>query len=148
MQPWVALLAIACGALMVFSDGYCAIRGVDAAVAYHGGDAEKCLGEVDGLRSPILMHLAEEDEFISKAAQAQIKAALRRQAKRDSLQLSGAASRLRAAQRRTLRRRGGGSQHAIAAQPNFSIANCGDVRSRQAISRKEGRIEWTADISR
>ena len=49
---------------------------MDAAVAYHGGDTEKYLGEVDGLRATILMHLAEEDEFISKAAQAQIKATL------------------------------------------------------------------------
>jgi carboxymethylenebutenolidase len=50
--------------------------GVGAAVAYHGGDTEKYLGEVDGLRAPMLMHLAEEDEFISRAAQAEIKAAL------------------------------------------------------------------------
>jgi carboxymethylenebutenolidase len=50
--------------------------GVDAAVAYHGGDTDKYLGEIDGLHAPILMHLAEEDEFISKAAQAEIKAAL------------------------------------------------------------------------
>jgi carboxymethylenebutenolidase len=71
----VALLGYCLGALMVFLT---AVRnsGVDAAVAYHGGDTEKYLGEVDGLRAPILMHLAEEDEFISKAAQAQIKAAL------------------------------------------------------------------------
>jgi len=63
------------GALMVFLT---AVRchGVDAAVAYHGGDTEKYLGEVDGLNAPLLMHLAEEDEFISKAAQAEIKAAL------------------------------------------------------------------------
>jgi carboxymethylenebutenolidase len=45
-------------------------------VAYHGGDTEKYLGEVDGLHAPLLMHLAEEDEFISKPAQAAIKAAL------------------------------------------------------------------------
>jgi len=32
-----------------------------------------------GLRRPLLMHLAEEDEFISKAAQAEIIAALARQ---------------------------------------------------------------------
>ena len=50
--------------------------GVDAAVVYHGGDTEKYLGEVDRLDAPMLMHLAEEDEFISKAAQAEIKAAL------------------------------------------------------------------------
>ena len=30
----------------------------------------------DSLNAPLLMHLAEEDEFISKAAQAEIKAAL------------------------------------------------------------------------
>ena len=71
----VASMAIASARLMIFLT---AVRnsGVDAAVAYHGGDTEKYLGEVDGLRAPILMHLAEEDEFISKAAQAQIKAAL------------------------------------------------------------------------
>ena len=46
------------------------------AVAYHGGDTEKYLGEVGGLSAPLLMHLAEEDEFISKPAQAEIKAAL------------------------------------------------------------------------
>ena len=49
---------------------------VDAAVVYHGGDTEKYLGEVNGLHAPLLMHLAEEDEFISKAAQAEIKVAL------------------------------------------------------------------------
>jgi carboxymethylenebutenolidase len=70
----VAVLGYCLGALMVFLT---AVRyGVDAAVAYHGGDTEKYLGEIDGLHAPTLMHLAEEDEFISKAAQAEIKAAL------------------------------------------------------------------------
>src|ERR1700683_2334920 len=71
----VALLGYCLGALMVFLT---AVRchGVDAAVAYHGGDTEKYLGEAEGLNAPLLMHLAEEDEFISKAAQAEIKAAL------------------------------------------------------------------------
>jgi carboxymethylenebutenolidase len=71
----VALLGYCLGALMVFLT---AVRyhGVDAAVAYHGGDTDKYLGEVGGLNAPLLMHLAEEDEFISKAAQAEIKAAL------------------------------------------------------------------------
>ena len=71
----VAILGYCLGALMVFLT---AVRydGVDAAVAYHGGDTEKYLGEVDGLNAPLLVHLAEEDEFISKAAQAEIKAAL------------------------------------------------------------------------
>jgi carboxymethylenebutenolidase len=71
----VAVLGYCLGALMVFLT---AVRchGIDAAVAYHGGDTEEYLGEVDGLSSPLLMHLAEEDEFISKPAQAEIKAAL------------------------------------------------------------------------
>jgi carboxymethylenebutenolidase len=71
----VALLGYCLGALMVFMT---AVRndGIDAAVWYHGADTEKYLGEVDGLHAPLLMHLAEEDEFISKPAQAEIKAAL------------------------------------------------------------------------
>src|SRR6266481_2516643 len=75
----VAILGYCLGALMVFLT---AVRydGVDAAVAYHGGDTEKYLGEVDRLNAPLLMHLAEEDEFISKPAQAEVKAALAKKA--------------------------------------------------------------------
>jgi carboxymethylenebutenolidase len=70
----IAVLGYCLGALMTFLT---AVRcRVDAAVAYHGGDTEKYLGEVDGLHAPMLMHLAEQDEFISKPAQAEIKAAL------------------------------------------------------------------------
>src|ERR1700678_2430538 len=71
----VALLGYCLGALMVFMT---AVRkdGIDAAVWYHGADTDKYLGEVDGLHAPILAHLAEEDEFISKAAQAAIRAAV------------------------------------------------------------------------
>jgi carboxymethylenebutenolidase len=70
----VAVLGYCLGGLLVYLT---AVRyGVDAGVAYHGGDTEKYLGEVDGLDAPLLMHLAEEDEFISKAAQAEIKGAL------------------------------------------------------------------------
>jgi carboxymethylenebutenolidase len=71
----VAILGYCLGALMVFLTAV-RYRGFDAAVAYHGADTEKYLGEVDGLNAPLLMHLAGEDEFISKAAQAEIKAAL------------------------------------------------------------------------
>jgi carboxymethylenebutenolidase len=70
----VALQGYCLGALMVFITA--ARNEVDAAVAYHGGDTEKYLGEVGGLDASLLMHLGEEDEFISKTAQAQIKAAL------------------------------------------------------------------------
>src|SRR5580692_10850943 len=74
----VAVQGYCLGALMAFI--VAARYEVDAAVAYHGGDTEKYLGEVGGLRAPLLMHLGEEDEFISKTAQAQIKAALARKA--------------------------------------------------------------------
>jgi carboxymethylenebutenolidase len=70
----IAVQGYCLGALMTFLT---AVRSkVDAAVAYHGADTEKYLGEADNLSAPLLMHLGEEDEFISKAAQAQIKAAL------------------------------------------------------------------------
>jgi carboxymethylenebutenolidase len=69
-----AVMGFCLGGLMTF---IAAVRyGVDAAVVYHGGDTEKYLGEVNGLHAPLLMHLAEEDEFISKPAQAAIKTAL------------------------------------------------------------------------
>jgi carboxymethylenebutenolidase len=70
----VALQGYCLGGLMAFITA--ARHEVDAAVAYHGGDTEKYLGEVGSLRAPLLMHLGEEDEFISKTAQAEIKAAL------------------------------------------------------------------------
>jgi carboxymethylenebutenolidase len=70
----VAVLGYCLGGLMAFLT---AVRyGVDAAVVYHGGDTEKYLNEAERLDAPLLMHLAEEDEFISKPAQAEIKAAL------------------------------------------------------------------------
>lgn len=70
----VAVLGYCLGGLMAF---LAAVRyEVDAAVVYHGGDTEKYLDEADNLTAPLLMHLAEEDEFISKAAQKEIKAAL------------------------------------------------------------------------
>ena len=70
----VAVMGYCLGGLMTFLTA--ARYGVDAGVAYHGGDTEKYLGEVGSLNAPLLMHLAEEDEFISKSAQAEIKAAL------------------------------------------------------------------------
>ena len=72
----VALQGYCLGALMAFITA--ARHDVAAAVAYHGGDTEKYLGEVSSLRAPLLMHLGEEDEFIPKTAQAQIKAALKK----------------------------------------------------------------------
>lgn len=69
-----AILGYCLGGLMTFLT---AVRyGADAAVVYHGGDTEKYLDEVSALNTPLLMHLGEEDEFISKLAQAAIKEAL------------------------------------------------------------------------
>jgi carboxymethylenebutenolidase len=70
----IAVLGYCFGALMVFLTAV--RRRVDAAVAYHGGDTEKYLAEIDGLHAPLLMHLAEEDEFMSKSSQVAIKTAL------------------------------------------------------------------------
>jgi carboxymethylenebutenolidase len=70
----IAVQGYCLGALMTFLT---AVRcHVDAAVAYHGADTEKYLGEVANLNAPLLMHLGEEDEFISKTAQGEIKGAL------------------------------------------------------------------------
>lgn len=48
---------------------------IDAAVEYYGGGTDQHLDEVTGVSAPLLAHFGEEDEFISKAAQAAIKAA-------------------------------------------------------------------------
>jgi carboxymethylenebutenolidase len=70
----VGLLGFCLGALMTFLTA--ARESVDVAVAYHGAETEKYLDEAPGISAPMLMHLAEEDEFIPKTAQAQIKTAL------------------------------------------------------------------------
>jgi carboxymethylenebutenolidase len=62
------------GGLMAFLTA--ARSPVDAAVAYHGGDTDKYIDEAKRIEAPILMHLAEEDEFIPKQAQSLIKSAL------------------------------------------------------------------------
>src|SRR6478672_11958272 len=51
-------------------------KGLALYAAYDGGETEKYLDEADKITAPMLMHLAEEDEFISKEAQTKIKAAL------------------------------------------------------------------------
>ena len=51
----IAVQGYCLGALMTFLT---AVRGqVNAAVAYHGADTEKYLGEVQNLHTPLLMHL-------------------------------------------------------------------------------------------
>jgi len=122
----VAVLGYCLGALMVFLT---AVRyhDVDAAVAYHGGDTEKYLGEVDGLNAPMLMHLAEEDELISKAAQARSKRHLPKNRTRQSTAIRvrimpslGIMGRITMPPRQ---------RSPTGGQANFYINNCGDLRS-------------------
>src|ERR1700730_7367226 len=63
----VCLMGFCLGGLMTFLTA--AREKIDAAVAYHGGDTETYLAEADKITAPMLMHLPEEDEFISKEAQ-------------------------------------------------------------------------------
>lgn len=49
---------------------------IDAAVSYYGVGLEDLLEEAPEISKPLMLHIAEEDQFVSKAAQAKIKAAL------------------------------------------------------------------------
>ena len=71
----VGLMGFCLGGLMTFLTA--ARHSVDASVAYHGGRTDEFLAEAPGVTDPLLMHLAEEDEFISKEAQRAIIAALK-----------------------------------------------------------------------
>lgn len=62
------------GGLMTFLTT--ARKGADASVDYYGAGVEKHLDEVANIRNPLMVHLGEEDEFISKSAQQAISAAL------------------------------------------------------------------------
>lgn len=50
---------------------------VDAAVSYYGVGLEALVGEAEKLTRPLLMHIAEEDQFVPKEAQAIIVQALK-----------------------------------------------------------------------
>lgn len=49
---------------------------IDAAVEYYGGRTEEFVAEEAGIEAPLLIHLAGEDEFMDKNAQARIGEAL------------------------------------------------------------------------
>jgi carboxymethylenebutenolidase len=70
----VAVMGYCLGGLLTFLT--IARTTVDAGVAWHGSRTEEFLAESVYIRAPLLMHLAEEDEFIPMTAQEQIKAAL------------------------------------------------------------------------
>lgn len=44
--------------------------GADAAVAYYGGGTSDYISEMKAMSTPLMMHLAAEDDYIPKAAQA------------------------------------------------------------------------------
>ena len=52
----------------------------DAVVAYYGVGIDKFTAEADKLANPLLLHIAEEDQFVPKEAQAQILTALKNHA--------------------------------------------------------------------
>jgi carboxymethylenebutenolidase len=70
----VGLMGFCLGGLMTFITT--ARKGADASVVYYGGGTEKHLDEVINIKNPLLMHLGEEDEYISKDAQKAIIKAL------------------------------------------------------------------------
>ncbi|MCW5623530.1 MAG: dienelactone hydrolase family protein [Burkholderiales bacterium] len=66
----VGVMGYCLGGLMTFLTA--ARIGADAAVTYYGGRTDEFIGEAATLSGPCLMHLGEEDEFISKDAQRKI----------------------------------------------------------------------------
>jgi carboxymethylenebutenolidase len=66
----VAVMGFCLGGLMAFLTA--ARSTVDAAVDYYGEGTESYLAEAGAVQVPMLIHLAEEDEFMSKDAQARI----------------------------------------------------------------------------
>jgi carboxymethylenebutenolidase len=49
---------------------------IDAAVGYYGVGLENLVGEADKITKPLMLHIAGEDSFSSKAAQAAVEGAL------------------------------------------------------------------------
>jgi carboxymethylenebutenolidase len=70
----IGLMGYCLGGLMTFLTT--ARRGADASVVFYGGNTEKHLDEAPNIKTPLMMHLGEEDEYISKDAQSAIIAAL------------------------------------------------------------------------
>jgi len=73
----VGLMGFCLGGLMSFLTT--ARVGADASVAYYPGNADKHLEESMLIDSPLLVHLAQEDEYIPKGSQLEIVQALGRQ---------------------------------------------------------------------
>jgi len=70
----VGVMGFGLGGLLTFLTA--ARTRVDAAVAFDGGRTEEFLSEAPDVDAPMQMHLAEENEFMTRAAQQQIIKAL------------------------------------------------------------------------
>jgi len=70
----VGLMGYCLGGLMTFITT--ARKGADASVVYYGGSTEKHLDEANSIKNPLMIHLAEDDEYIPRAAQTAIISAL------------------------------------------------------------------------
>ena len=66
----VGVVGFCLGGLMTYLAS--ARAAADAAVAYYPGNADKYLAEASKISSPLLVHLATEDEYIPKPAQQRI----------------------------------------------------------------------------
>lgn len=78
-QPYttgkVGVMGFCLGGLMTYLTATRA--GFDAGVWYYGGRTDEFLSEAGNITDPLLMHVGENDEYISPAAQRQIREALR-----------------------------------------------------------------------
>jgi carboxymethylenebutenolidase len=71
----VGAVGFCLGGLLAFLTG--ARTDADACVSYYGVGIEKYLGEAEKLAEPVMLHIAEEDQFVPKEAQALIVSALK-----------------------------------------------------------------------
>lgn len=71
----VGVMGFCLGGLMTYLTA--ARAGVDAGVWYYGGRTEEFLAEAGNLTDPLLMHVGDNDEYISPAAQRAIQDAVK-----------------------------------------------------------------------
>lgn len=70
----VGVVGYCLGGLLAFLTA--ARAGADAVVGYYPGNADKYIGEASRIASPLIVHLAEKDEYIPVDAQRKISSAL------------------------------------------------------------------------
>jgi carboxymethylenebutenolidase len=68
--PKVGAVGYCLGGLLAYLTS--ARTNVDAAVGYYGVGIEQVLNEKDKIKKPLLLHIAEKDQFVPPAAQTQI----------------------------------------------------------------------------